>query len=176
MGLHNEISLTQAKLLGKRVATDLGEAEAWLDGQARRILDDLAAAFQEQQSQGADGAVPIYPRMIRAFDDQWARNESLAKYVSPIAHLIHGYEKSISGERAVQFRPKKRDNVAGDSDLVSRFTQIAKILKKVADNTIQDGELLPSVSAILTSKTFQRAGGGGRTFPSAPEGRAPSGS
>jgi hypothetical protein len=157
MSLHNSIALAQNKLLGKRAATELDEAESWLDGQARRVLDDLSAAFQEPQSRGADGAVPVYPRMIRAFDDQWARSESNAKYVSPIAHLTFNYGQSLANERTTRFRPKKRDNTAGDPDLVDRFVQIGKILDQVADGSLQDGESLPDMSSIVGSKHFQRA-------------------
>ena len=37
------------------------------------------------------GTTPIYPRLIRAFVDQWARDENHKKYESPIANLIYTY-------------------------------------------------------------------------------------
>ncbi|RYF47585.1 MAG: DUF262 domain-containing protein, partial [Cytophagaceae bacterium] len=58
----------------------------WVDD----FLFDLAKTFRFEGRPGPT-IWKNYPRVIRAYDDVWARRQSLAKYRSPIAKLIWAY-------------------------------------------------------------------------------------
>lgn len=156
VALHNQISVAHAKL-AKRTKGAPEEAVAWLDQRARQVLDDLASTFHEPQSRDADGNVPLYPRMIRAFEDTWARSESQYCYASPVAHFTHAYASTLT-EAARNFSPKKRTGVRGEVDLVERYNQVVKLLDDVAKGKPPkplDG--LPSIDGMARSAPFQRA-------------------
>ncbi len=76
--LHNYIRATSQQCnstwLRKRVA-------------ASRLLE-LQRTFEIQKS---SGEAPYYPKMIRAFDDQWSIDPSKCRYISPLSHLIASY-------------------------------------------------------------------------------------
>lgn len=157
LALHNQITLAHSKLVKGRAPDKLTSAENWLNGQALRTMRDLASTFYEEK---VYGDAPPYPRMIRAFDDQWARTAQHAQYQSPVARLISDYVATLTPDgKPIEFKPKKRDgNIEGEEALVERFAQIVRILKNVASGN-QKGELeeLPSLKEANEAKDFQRA-------------------
>ena len=64
---------------------------------ARDFLDDLLKSFQFEPRR-APGLNRIYPRLIRAMDDQWARTADHAHYTSPIARFVWKYIEHINLE------------------------------------------------------------------------------
>jgi len=154
LALHNHIRLSHLKMLRGRAQERLTSAELWLDGQSLRVIEELSSTFQDKQ---AYGDAPPYPRMIRSFDDQWARKNADAKYNSPIAHLISKYT-FVFTDKPVEYKPKQRENIEGEVALIERLTQISKTLKSIiAGNSKQDLEELPSLEEIQGNKKFQRA-------------------
>jgi hypothetical protein len=154
LALHNQIRLSHSKMLKGRTQDQLTTSEQWLDGQSLRIIEELSSTFQEKQAYG--DASP-YPRMIRSFDDQWARTTAHAKYHSPIAQLISKYTV-VFAEKPVEYKPKPRENVEGEVALIERLTQVSKTLKAIlAGNSKQELEELPSLEQIQDNKKFQRA-------------------
>ena len=124
------------------------------------LLQGLANAFYEKKNLGT---APIYPRLIRAFDDQWAKNENLKQYESPIAHLVYSYSVVADAEgttaKPTDFKPKARADVGeGETDLVKRFTEIRSALNKLSKRQpIEELESLPPLSIMATDTEFQRA-------------------
>ncbi|MGY2702561.1 DUF262 domain-containing protein [Nocardioides sp. HB32] len=124
------------------------------------ILQMLGTAFYEKKN---FGDAPIYPRLIRAFLDQWAKIDKLKQYQSPIANLQYLYSVLADAEPATQkptdFRPKARPGVGeGESDLIKRFSEIRTALTKLAQRKpIEELEDLPPLSTLATDIEFQRA-------------------
>lgn len=162
LALHNQIRLAQAKMLKGRTPDKLSGAEQWLNGQALRLVEELSSTFHERQ---AYGDAPPYPRMIRSFDDQWARSARNAQYVSPIAHLIASYlatfGKNELGEelKLTEFKPKKRDgHIEGEEALVERYNQLVRTIRNIAAGSAKDDlEELPTLKEVAGKIDFQRA-------------------
>ena len=158
IALHNKINFEHAKFLKSlRGATPSPQDPlGWLDGQILQILAALKDTFVQVQPHGT---ARKYPRMIRAFHDQWSRDKLNAKYISPIANLISTYCEQIDLEKPSEFKPKSRDGrIEGEDDLVDRYSQIAKILKKIYLRDLsEDIEEFPSLSQILDKSSFQKA-------------------
>lgn len=157
LALHNNINLAHSKLLKLQKSEEWSPALLWLDGQARRVMEELAATFFERQAYGDS---PLYPRMIRSFDDQWSRSIQLAKYESPIANLIAKYVVTLSEEKVSEFKPQKREHrIEGEDALVERYVQLSKIFKPIATGAARKEELeeLPTTEEIISAKKLQQA-------------------
>jgi len=157
LALHNNIRLAHTKLRKTKKIEEWPPALHWIDGQARRVVEELAATFYEKQAYGDS---PLYPRMIRSFDDQWSRTAQHAKYESPIAHLISKYIETIELEKVTEFKPQKRPNrIEGEEALVDRFTQLSKIFKPIASGQPPKDEIeeLPSTQDVISAKKLQQA-------------------
>jgi hypothetical protein len=156
VALHNQIRLAHAKLLKGKKPEAMAAGDVWLDGQARRIVDELQSTFVERHPFGDS---PLYPRMIRSFDDQWSRAKVNAKYESPIANLVATYSATMDDEKPIEFKPAKRPNPAqGEEALIERFGQISKLLKALnSDSAKEDFDTLPELSEIAANSKFQQA-------------------
>lgn len=157
--LHNQIRLMHAKLLKphKGVVPSSPDPINWLDGQTLTVLAALQETFVQIQPHGT---ARKYPRMIRAFDDQWSRNKDLAKYSSPVSHLISSYSEHMDASKPEEFKPSARDGqrIEGEDALVGRYSQIAKTLKNIYSGRLEeDFEDFPSFDQILGSRAFQKA-------------------
>lgn len=162
LALHHQLRIFQRKLTRSRPEQELTAEEKWLNGQALRLVQELASTFHERQ---AYGNAPPYPRMIRSFDDQWARNSDNAIYKSPISHLISTYVATLpvagaeEPAKIAEFKPEERDgNIEGEEAVIERFTQLMKLIKAVAaDKFSDDMEELPTLAEIATNANFQRS-------------------
>jgi hypothetical protein len=154
--LHNQIRLRHWKVLKGRSPTS-DEAELfWLHGQTLSMLKDLRTTFVETQAYGDS---PLYPRMIRAFDDQWSRKTALAKYVSPLANLIHQYLPTIDESKPVEYKPSPRDGaIEGEAAITRRFSELRVSFRNIAEAKSSDElEDLPPLVVIAANKDLQRA-------------------
>jgi len=156
VALHNFVRLSLAKLNRAQRGTSTS-AEEWLDGQAKKVVDELAFTFFDQQPYGDS---PRYPRMIRAFDDQWSRRAATAQYHSPIAHLIASYSATCDATPPTEFKPKAREgHIEGEQALVERYQQLARLIKAVPNGAKRPEELedLPTIEDIARKTSLQRA-------------------
>ncbi len=158
IALHNHLRLAQVKLLkSKGKGESLSSQEKWLDEQTRNITAEIAACFSDKHAYGDS---PLYPRMIRAFDDQWSKTKENAKYNSAIASLIAGYFALAEIDKPTEYKPQKRNNkIEGEDALIERYSQISKILKQVTSGgtSKEEFEDYPTLKQIADTKHFQRA-------------------
>lgn len=123
------------------------------------LLQALGDAFYEKHKIGDS---PLYPRLIRAFDDQWAKKDRLNKYESPIANLLFSYaqlaEEPTSG-KPTDFKPKARAQVGdGEADLIKRFGEMRKVIIDLSKGKVmEEFEDLPSMSVLASGAELQRA-------------------
>ncbi len=157
IALHNHIRLAHAKMLKGKAPENMSGTESWLNGQTLRLIEELASTFYDKR---ASGDSPLYPRMIRSFDDQWSLNLANAKYQSPIAHLISSYANTLDASKPSECKPQKRDgHIEGEEALVERYIQISKMLKAITTGggKREDLEELPTLKQINNNHHFQRA-------------------
>ena len=91
VNLHDEIRRRRVKLKVEE------EAFKWLNHKAIEAEKRLQKTFEQDMDWGED-EYQWYPRIIRAYEDQWSRLEEEAKYESPIAAFVHGYLRHIRGD------------------------------------------------------------------------------
>ena len=144
---------------GKTPDTD-DTARTQLYSETSGVLHMLGMAFYERKN---FGSAPIYPRLIRAFDDQWAMNEKEKQYESPIANLVYTYSVTVDSEEPTakpsDFKPRARPDVGeGEVDLIKRTNEIRTALTKLAQRkVIEELEDLPPLSTLATNIDVQRA-------------------
>jgi hypothetical protein len=160
--LHAQIRVRHWRLFkGVDPASD-DEALTYLHDQAQQVLAPLSMSFSEPQQYGD---VRIYPRMIRAFVDQWARKRPNNIYESPLAHLIFDYTSSIQvedGKRPQDYRAKVRNADAspeGEADLVRRYNELKKYITELASGApgAEEMESLPELSCLAGNQGLQLA-------------------
>ncbi|ULR53866.1 DUF262 domain-containing protein [Streptomyces deccanensis] len=160
VGLHNLIRQRAWKVFKGKTPEPTDSARTHLYSETSDILQMLAAAFYERKN---FGSTPIYPRLIRAFVDQWARDEKLKQYDSPIANLIYTYsslaDSELPSSKPTDFRPTARQNAGeGEGDLIKRFNEIRMGLTKLSQRkSIEELEDLPPLATLATNIEFQRA-------------------
>ncbi|MEU2352098.1 DUF262 domain-containing HNH endonuclease family protein [Streptomyces misionensis] len=160
VGLHNLIRQRAWKVFKGNEPEPTDSARIQLYSETINILQMLGASFYERKN---FGSTPIYPRLIRAFVDQWAKTDKLKLYESPIANLIYSYSVLADYEKPTSkptdFRPKPRPNAGeGEGDLIKRFNEIRTALTKLVQRKpIEELEDLPPLATLATNIEFQRA-------------------
>lgn len=158
--LHNLIRQRSWKVFKGKAPDPEQTALTHLYAETITILQTLGTAFYEKKN---FGDAPVYPRLIRAFDDQWSKTNKWKLYESPIAHLQYSYSLLVESEgpadRPTDFRPKARSGVGkGESDLTKRFGEIRAALTKLAlRKPIEELEDLPALGDLASRIEFQRA-------------------
>jgi hypothetical protein len=160
VSLHNLIRQRAWKVFKGKMPNQEDVALTNLNAETVSVLTSLGTAFYEKNHLGT---APIYPRLIRAFDDQWAKYDNLKQYKSPIAHLTYTYAVSVDKEgfenKPTDFKPRAREGVGeGETDLVKRFAEIRSALVKLAQRKANEElEDLPALSLMAGNVEFQRA-------------------
>lgn len=160
VSLHNLIRQNSWKVFRGKEPDSSDRVRVALYSETNDILQTLGTAFFERKN---FGDAPVYPRLIRAFDDQWARDAKLKQYESPIANLLYTYSVQADAEartvKPTDFRPKPRSTAGeGEADLIKRFSEIRNALTKLAQRTpIEELEELPPLKVLATKIEFQRA-------------------
>ena len=158
--LHNLIRQQSWKVFKGKTPDGSDAAKVALYSETVSLLQTLGTAFYERKN---FGDAPIYPRLIRAFDDQWSKDAKTKLYESPVAHLVYNYSVLADAEpptsKPTDFRPKPRAKAGdGEGDLVKRFTEIRTALTKLArQKPIEELESLPPLAVLATAIEFQRA-------------------
>ena len=161
VGLHNQIRQNAWKAFkGRQPDVEKDKGRYQLYSETINILQNLGQSFFETRNYGAS---PIYPRLIRAFDDQWSTDTKTKKYESPIANLIFSYASKINSEednvKPAVFKPTPRPSIGnGEEDLTKRFKEIQISLNKLANNTtVEELEDLPPLREVARNTETQRA-------------------
>lgn len=158
--LHNLIRQQSWKVFRGKTPDESNGAMVALYSETVSLLQTLGTAFYERKN---FGDAPIYPRLIRAFQDQWSKDSRTKLYESPIANLLYTYAVSADSEpqdmKPTDFRPKPRTEVGdGEVDLVKRFTEVRTALTKLSQaKPIEELESLPPLTVLATGIDFQRA-------------------
>lgn len=158
--LHNCIRQASWKVFKGKTPDASDAVGQALYSETINTLQMLGIAFYERKN---FGTTPIYPRLIRAFKDQWAKDEKNKLYNSPIANLIYNYAVIVDSEAATvkptDFRPKARVGVGeGEEDLIKRFAEMrAALLNLAKRKDLEELEALPALDVLAKNIEFQRA-------------------
>ena len=159
--IHNLIRQRHWKVFKGKVPDPEDTALTALHEETLILLNTIGTIFYEKHNIGDS---PLYPRLIRAFKDTWAKKRNLSEYSSPIAHLLHKYatlieEERNEGRKPTDYRPKARDGVGdGEIDLTRRFSEIRSILTDLASGKQLEGfEPLPDLTLMANSIESQRS-------------------
>ena len=76
--LHNTIQVAGKRSTGSQ----------WLDDKRVECVSELERLLEEKMPVGE---YPFFPRVIRAFDDRWAKSDDKRLYTSPLAHFTSSY-------------------------------------------------------------------------------------
>ena len=137
--LHDEIRRRSIEI------KDKGEfAFEWLYDRAIQVDAELQETF-EVDKRRPESIYRWQPRMIRAYDDLWARSENEAKYRSPIAAFIHGYSRCIhdNGEGG-RNDPYTGENYIDNSGVLwKNYVEIQRLIEAISGRERRDQEPLP---------------------------------
>src|SRR6266496_3628872 len=107
VSLHNLIRQQSWRVFKDKTPEPTSTAHVALYSETVNILQTLSTAFYERKN---FGDAPIYPRLIRAFVDQWSKDAKSKLYDSPIANLIYSYSVKADAEpptaKPTDFRPR----------------------------------------------------------------------
>ncbi|KQT50210.1 hypothetical protein ASG47_19985 [Devosia sp. Leaf420] len=93
-----------------------------------------------------------YPRVIRAFEDQWSRNKQHARYNSPIARLIWRYIEHLEADDGTPFvgqTPQAGTKDDNQTALDRAVRSSMEMLDNIAEGTI-DAFQLPDVEQLIS--------------------------
>jgi len=140
--LHNRISVAK-KVFG--VNSQHQEVCDWLSDKSSEALLELEGKLGTRQVP-YNGHTAFYPRMIRAYDDQWARNKQQEKYASAIANLCHSY--LTSGDNTIEFVPQNNSGNDDDDAVKEAITTIQTHIDKF-ERDFDNNELTSSLPLSL---------------------------
>ena len=120
--LHDEIVRRGAKIKKKSFP-----GSDWLSNRFEQAAYRLLPLFQLDVGFGES---PLYPKIVRAYHDQWSREASTARYQSPIAKFLAGYVSHFQSKATKAYKSNSDD--PGDKSVTVVARRIASHLKKIA--------------------------------------------
>jgi len=136
--------------------SEKGQQDSWLQ---RKCLEKMKVLVRMFRSVNPYGDEPVYPRMIRALDDQWSV-DSQKKYRTPLSNYEYRYGKFLLGlNDDEEFKKKfKHDDVKEDPgdlddrlrDAHGKFRRAVKRIKKWVDEICEGSkEAFPDVQKVF---------------------------
>ena len=126
IALHNELDVRHRELRNLSEESDIYpsiDARTWIHDQCVQTISELIVTIEENMSHG-DGDYQWYPRMIRAYDDQWSRRAGEAHYNSDIANILHSY-----GSHA-RANPHRRFTTLQNRPITSSWETVRRTLRQ----------------------------------------------
>ncbi|MGI9347861.1 MAG: DUF262 domain-containing HNH endonuclease family protein [Gammaproteobacteria bacterium] len=157
------LMLTAAVLHGQIRAKRKSIKSEWLQKQSITMEETLKNVFIQEYPEGV-GDVPYYPRIIRAFEDQWSKNKDEYKYNSPLSYYISSYyafqKASGNGEKY------KMPNPAGlgtDNHKKETFNQFKTLLrhikseiKRAINENMESGGIISDINSVMQGRESEK--------------------
>lgn len=125
-------------------------ADRWLD----RLSDDLTRELDKMmvtvQPDNGDFK-PIYPRMTRAFKDQWSRTLANENYASAIAEICHAYASTVDKSEPYEYNPIKAVDDARAVD--DALKSLMKIVEDFSTEELTGDEDFSLSFSLIVAKT-----------------------
>jgi len=123
------------------------EAETWLYGQSADSMIALTSTFEDDRGRGAHR---YFPKIARAYDDRWSRNEGEALYKSPIADFLKKYSDHHHSDATKGFEFPHSESVGAN------FRWFGRHLQRAVARGEGDFDF-PSTEEIVTGSSFAGA-------------------
>ena len=127
----------------------------WLKDQVIETNGQLEEILEEKRR---IGETDFYPRMIRAYADQWAKETKHATYTSPLSSFVAYYHAFRGGHPEAQYHHKIPRGSGADHN---RFGKVLKQISSQIKGIIAEKEglenLLPPVAEMAESKGIMSA-------------------
>lgn len=124
-------------------------AKDWLLDQVAEIQANLVSCLGQKKNYGTPGFKTL-PKIVRDMADVWSVNAEKARYISPIAVLLHSYAEHEIGSPFKLIPPKftVHPEAVGSSPedfkvFAKRFQNVCKLVKDVSLG--RDGDLAESI-------------------------------
>jgi len=142
--------LLHATLTGllQEVASVKGKAFEWLRVDTQDFLDDISRTFRFFPKK-----VP-YPRVIRAYTDQWSRAPTHAIYDSPIARFTRAYIAHLEDEKRGAFEYRATDDNGKTVPGHEHITKVIAFVRSELNALVGDVHLtlrLPAADTLVKS-------------------------
>lgn len=136
-----------AKIDEKNVTDD--DTRNWLIEQVSEVRSNLKSCLSQNKAYG-DDKFKALPKIIRDMADVWSVHEATARYISPIANLLHTYilhnetSQFILTVPSVHIQPEAVGCSPEDFQVFnSRFSQIRRLVTDVSKGS--EGDLAESI-------------------------------
>ena len=164
--LHKELGNHEYKVrASSENATDeeVKSALLWSLEQTAEMRKQLLSCLAEERGAG-DDAFKHLPKLVRDIADAWSNRQESARYISPMAHLLHSYVTSSVTDQPFELRiplttliPEPTGSSREDHETVHlRFNQLRRYIRQIGLGKERDLsesieiDLLLSPSSVLT--------------------------
>ncbi|UFN46439.1 DUF262 domain-containing protein [Nocardioides okcheonensis] len=147
VALHEYLGRIHVKL-GRDTTLPATETE-WFNEHISEVRGQLYLCLSDQKSYGDEDFKKL-PKLTRGITDRWSNRASTARYLSPIANLIHGYLKHpgpgtyIPERPTVEVKPESTGSSPADFEYLHlRYQQLKRMVRDIAKGS--DGDLADSI-------------------------------
>lgn len=162
LSLHNLIKekLKKNKLDGE--TTTANEFEKTLKARAKDVLESLKKSIYDVQSNGSE-INKCFPKIIRAFEDQWAYTDGFYKYNSPIAYIVRKFIEHNNSSQVNKFKiPSDLGNDLNKNlieDVYKAYNDfnqfISKLVSSASTNEVDEDLNIPSFEDLIKNEELQ---------------------
>ena len=138
----------------RRISTE------WLKEQAITMEAELESVFIQKYP---TGDIPYYPRMIRAFEDQWSKKQDQKQYNSPLSHYLCDYYAFRESDNAM--KNYKMNDPDGLNErrrkIFNQFNDLLRNIKKQVNRAVthdaESGDIIFNIKSVAADKKFLSA-------------------
>jgi hypothetical protein len=128
--LHEELAIRGSRVMKKPFV-----GSAWFENRYKQTEFRLRPLFELNVGVGES---PFYPKLIRAYDDQWSHDPNLAVYDSPIGTYLSQYVQCAHAEKRAKFKPQLSES--GGKVIESIVRRLRRHLKQLISGQDSEGE------------------------------------
>ena len=147
----------QIRIKGKNTKSE------WLKKQSITMEKDLERVFIQEYPDGV-GDVPYYPRIIRAFEDQWSKNKKEYKYNSPLSYYISSYyafqKATGNGEKYEMPNPADLETDNHKKDTFNQFKNLLRDIKseikRAINKNMGSGGIISGINSVIQGRESEK--------------------
>jgi len=145
--ISNRINVNQKTFASRSPNTN---SDQWLIEQCDQLVHDLERMLVEIRPKIGD-FTPIYPRMTRAFKDQWSKTLANQQYVSAIAEICHTYASLSDKTAPYEYIPVKAEDDAKTVNIALKT--LTRSVDDFSTETIEEDEDFSLPLSVIAAST-----------------------
>lgn len=150
--IHEQLTVRLNQL--KRIGDKTHPGIRWITDKMEVARQEIRMTFEQDMITGSE-SYRWYPRIIRAFDDTWAKDADMAKYESPIAAYLNGYmnfSRFDPDSEYVHSAPLDSDE-SKHRQVIQNYQLAREAIKQIVNES--DELCLPALSDIVVDESLQ---------------------